>query len=867
MRRRLSLLGAGLALTLPTVAFGQPVPAPDVRPGTPPPASTPQPTPDPTPAPTTTPQPEPNPTPPSSSSQPDTTPAAPVKPKPKPVLQPPPKPALVASQGAGDEPPLGTGGAGVEKVQYAGPDLLAITPKAERSALSRAIVDLLIAMLLTGVAFAAIAGRERFGKGGRPRRPRRPSIPLGVLMLVGSGLVLASPAFADLNATPAGTSQINLSWTPSTGNAFVITAASGGASPAPCGDSSQSVFDDVTSSFAHVGLTPNTTYTYRGCYYDPVNLIYFNEATATAKTAALTPPAPAGFNAQAGATFVRLSWSAPTGGNSIYIVRVAGTTPLANCGAGGTAIPLPGSGTTTDDQTGSGPFSYTACLLNPDGVQGPSVSKTVLAFKPPLVQNLKAVAGDKKVVLTWNAIPTSPAGMKIVIRRNKTTPPASCADGTQIYKNAGTTFTDAGLANGSVYHYIACLVGPQLQVGDPVKTSATPVAPPAAPGGFTATSGDTEVKLSWQALPAGIGIVIRRRATTAPANCLDPNAAQVTAPAGSSSVVDTGLKNGTVYLYVACAISGTGVLSTPVKAEGRPQPAPPVQAPSPVALFVAQAGNGQVTLSWQPLTAGQRILVRRGVGMVPSSCTDEAATLLQIPDGASSFVDAGLQNGSVVTYVACAFDGARTSTPVTAAATPAVGDDVAPHRVAKLRARITIRRGVVLTFVKPADADFSRVRIVRSWARRPRKPADGIRIYEGPATTVALDFPFSGGKRVFYGVFAIDNSGNLSRVALTSVKRGPGTIPLKNSVNATVSGKPAFRWHPVPRVDYYNIQLWKGQFGKPGAQKLETHFPTKARFRLGRRLARGTYSWYVFAHRGGGFLSKPVGASTFIVPR
>jgi hypothetical protein len=93
-------------------------------------------------------------------------------------------------------------------------------------------------------------------------------------------------------------------------------------------------------------------------------------------------------------------------------------------------------------------------------------------------------------------------------------------------------------------------------------------APPLAPSGLTATSGNTQIALSWTAsLTATSYNVLRSTTNGGPYTTVGTSA--------TTSFTNTGLTNGTIYYYVVAAVNaaGTGANSTQVFAEPGAVPA------------------------------------------------------------------------------------------------------------------------------------------------------------------------------------------------------------------------------------------------------------------------------------------------------
>lgn len=145
----------------------------------------------------------------------------------------------------------------------------------------------------------------------------------------------------------------------------------------------------------------------------------------------------------------------------------------------------------------------------------------------------------------------------------------------------------------------------------------------------------------------------------------------------------------------------------------------------------------------------------------------------------------------------------------------------------------------------------------------------------GPATAVIAaaasgprtDTAVRNHVRYTYALTATDAAGNTT--TQTAVVT-PAARLLTPANNARVTAPPLLSWTPIPKADYYNVQLFHGS-------KVLSTWPKTARLQLHRswrfdghrhRLAKGRYWWYVWpgygrpskAHYG-----KLIGSGTFVV--
>jgi hypothetical protein len=146
-------------------------------------------------------------------------------------------------------------------------------------------------------------------------------------------------------------------------------------------------------------------------------------------------------------------------------------------------------------------------------------------------------------------------------------------------------------------------------------------------------------------------------------------------------------------------------------------------------------------------------------------------------------------------------------------------------------------------------------------------PAAASVLYQGGATSYT-DSRVRNGTLYTYTITAVDQAGNVTQQTVTST---PGARLLAPIPGARLSAPPRLSWTAVPKAAYYNVQLFKGK------TKILSAWPTRAglalkrtwRFRgHRRRLARGTYRWYVwpgFGPRKAAHYGHVIGTATFVI--
>lgn len=167
---------------------------------------------------------------------------------------------------------------------------------------------------------------------------------------------------------------------------------------------------------------------------------------------------------------------------------------------------------------------------------------------PPAVPTgLTAAAGNAQVTLTWTA---SSGATSYNIGRSMT----SGGPYTKITNTTVTNDTDASLINGTTYYYVVAAVNAYGTSANSTEKSATPTAPapPATPSGLSATAGNAQVALSWNASTGATSYTISRSTTSG-----GPYNTQACSTA-STSCTDSSVTNGTKYYYVIAASNAGG---------------------------------------------------------------------------------------------------------------------------------------------------------------------------------------------------------------------------------------------------------------------------------------------------------------------
>ena len=256
------------------------------------------------------------------------------------------------------------------------------------------------------------------------------------------------------------------------------------------------------------------------------------------------PVAPTGLTAATANAQVNLTWNASSSATGYYVKRSTTAGTEAQIAA------VSGTSYSDNSATNGTKYYYVVSAYNSYGASANSaeVNATPAAPPPPSAPTgLVATAGDAQVMLTWNA---STGATSYNVKRSTTS-----GSGYQTVSSPTTTsFTNTGLSNGTTYYYVVTAVDSAGESSPSSQASATPMAPaqpPPAPAGLTATAGNAQVNLAWNASTGATSYHVKRSTTNG------SGYAQVGAPT-TTSFNDLGLTNGTTYYYVVTALNSAG---------------------------------------------------------------------------------------------------------------------------------------------------------------------------------------------------------------------------------------------------------------------------------------------------------------------
>ena len=298
---------------------------------------------------------------------------------------------------------------------------------------------------------------------------------------------------------------------------------------------------------------------------------------------------------------------------------------------------------------------------------GPGVVLTAMdgpqarVLNPGPPTGLTATAGNGQATLSWTA-PASNGGAAIIgydvyLGTSSHGESASPVNTSLI---GGTSYTVTGLTNGTTYYFTADTVNDaDLHSAPSAQASATPALPvtaPGAPAGLTATAGDGQVSLAWNA-PASDGGAQVTGYHVYQGTTQAITGKPVASPGGTSVTVKN-LANGTTYYFKLTAVNkaGEGPASGVVSAT----PAAAVTKPGAPAGLTATAGDGRVTLSWTaPGSDGGAVISGYLIYQGTSPGGESRVPVNGTPVRATSYAVTGLANGTAYYFTVAAVNDAK----------------------------------------------------------------------------------------------------------------------------------------------------------------------------------------------------------------
>jgi hypothetical protein len=378
-----------------------------------------------------------------------------------------------------------------------------------------------------------------------------------------------------------------------------------------------------TTTIVVTGLANGTSYTFSVV---AVNAVGNSVASAPSNPVTPTPApsfptVPTAVSAVAGDASAVVSFSAPDSDGGAPITGYTVTSNPGNITATGSGSPLTVSGLTNGTS-----YTFYVRANNSVGASDPSnSSNNVTPVSPATVPgapvSVVGTAGNGQVSLSWTA-PISDGGKPVIDFAVQYKTASSniwlpYADGV----STATATTITGLTNGTAHNFRVAAINEigtsSYSVSSANVTPVAPITAPGAPTNVSATAGNAQATISFNAPASNGGSAITGyTVTSSPGN--------ITASGSTSPITMTGLTNGTSYTFTVTAtnVAGTGAASasstsvTPV-------------AVVPIVEYLSDPGFESGTGGWTSFIVGTlaRVTspVRSGTGSMNIAATSTTA--------------------------------------------------------------------------------------------------------------------------------------------------------------------------------------------------------------------------------------------------
>jgi hypothetical protein len=468
-----------------------------------------------------------------------------------------------------------------------------------------------------------------------------------------------------------------------------------------------------------------------------------------------------------------------------------------------TAAPNVAYAVARTSSTGPGPKSFSSVMPNwtdPDTLTPGTYTYVVTAFDS--AGNPSASAPASVSVISPSL--TAPRSISANSPTNAVPhviwqPPVSfLVGGWKIYRDgvllttlgdpAMSSYDDTGLAAQGTHTYAVQAVNGTSSgdLSSPVSVTYDTMPPALGPASATANPNGS-VSVNWPDATdpsPGSGVaryVVQRLGGSSPPTDPAAGATICTKAPPANGCVDSSAKNNTLYSYGIFAIDAAGNVAW----RGASARAVDSQAPDAVTgLKIVSFDRTYARLGWNLPAfkdenadiAGYRVLLLRTVGKPPLNPND-GTVVCRNDDPKDNICDAiNLVTGKKVSFAVYAYDGVPNySTPQIVTMTPHSLDTTPPHKPTKVtltHAGLTY----TLRWVSPRDRDLSKFRVTLYDKGPAKLPKIGKAVVTG--RVLHATFTLRPGQVVYVNLFALDVSGNFSRVTRLIV--APGKIVPKS---------------------------------------------------------------------------------------
>jgi uncharacterized protein (TIGR02145 family) len=564
----------------------------------------------------------------------------------------------------------------------------------------------------------------------------------------------------------AGNAQAIVSFiAPSSNGGSAITGYTVTSNPAPTGGVPVT-WTGTGPSITATGLTNGTPYTFTVVATNVVgNSVSSSASNSVTPAAPTVPGAPTIGTAVAGNTQATVSFTAPssTGGSAITGYTVT-SNPAPAVGPGtwtGTGPSITATGLTNGT-----PYTFTVVATNAVGNSlASSASNSVTpATVPDAPTSVNAVRGNALAIVSFTGS-SSTGGSAITGYTVTSSPAGGTGNGTS------SPITVTGLTNGTSYTFSVVATNAEGNSSPGISSAVTPATVPNAPTGVMPVAGNAQATVSFTTPSSDGGSAITGYTVTA-----NSGSSTVTAMGTTTSIIVTGLTNGTPYTFTVVATNAVGN-SLASSASTSVTPTAPTVPGAPTGVM-AVAGNAQATVSFTtPSSDGGSAITGYTVTSIPAP----AQSPLTWTGAGTSITATGLTNGTsyqftvVATNVvgnSAASSASNSVTPATVPDAPTIGTAVAGNAQA------------TVSFTVPSSDGGSA--ITGYTVTSSPAPAVGLGTWTGTGTSITAT-GLTNGTPYTFTVVATNAVGN-SVPSSASNSVTPATVPDAPTIGTAVAG-------------------------------------------------------------------------------
>ncbi len=470
-----------------------------------------------------------------------------------------------------------------------------------------------------------------------------------------SAVTPAGLPFAPSGVTAtAGDQSATVTWTAAGGNGTAITGNVIKAYQGTTLVSSTSV-GNVTSGTV-TGLTNGTAYTFTVTATNDAGTGPAS-AVSNAVTPAGLPFAPTSVTAEPANAAAVVSWTAP-GGNGATITSYAIRAYVGSTLSQTATITAPASSGTITGLTNGTTYTFKVAATNSAGTGAESAASGLVTVGVPGVPTgVSATGGDTQATVSWTAPAANGAAISsytVAAYQGSTAVTTASAGG------GATSAVVTGLTNGITYTFTVTAANTHGS-GRPSANSngVSPAGLPFAPGNVSATDGDQSATVVWTAAN-GNGLPV----TGYDVKAYVGGTLFSTTPAGgtATSLMVTGLTNGTAYTFTVTAINSLGA-GTPSSHSSAVTPAGVPFAPASV---TATAGDTTAVVTWTAANGNGAVLTAYRITVFRADGTPQAP--IDTDAAATQTTLTGLTNGASYTVSVAGVNRVGTGIAATSAA-------------------------------------------------------------------------------------------------------------------------------------------------------------------------------------------------------